>query len=638
MAKDVALIGFRQDRIGARLICLLNVMRLARKFGIRGRYLWLSQPDGPYPELVDPRHFLTPEFVAAHIEIVDEAPSRAGWQNVRAAAPGMNAAGFARALADGRRYECDAMSETVRFLDEDPAEVAAEMRAVAQNLQLSPRLAQALDEARRVIARAGGGQPIAIHVRRGDILDGDPWSYSSWSAKYVPDEFFRIFIGRHRGPVIAFSDTPAAVAHLRRGDARVLAADALLDTAALTPAERDLLELLLMAGCAEVGAPAQSAFSRAAAVIGDCRILPLPNGLTDAERRAGYDALLERVIARPDSFFAPGDLAQTASYAARHAALAGRGSALVDALGDRQDLLERFPFLYRELAAAAWAAGRTQKARRLARQGLGSALMRNRDKPLCRQVLLVTEAQDEAALQAAFLNMVFTGRAADGPIMPQLGLRLLAGGGRAARELGFPPALLPLYAQADPQQGVAEKALPLWAVRIDWAEFVRDPGLTSEMLLWPDMWRKLRPSAGDLAEVEAALAQGGKPDLPGQDGAARLGFCASVLRLHGRLRRAMLLLEWLDDLRPGDFLTSKRLADACFAAGNRKAGWRWLERAQALAPDNAMLRLSQAIRAAEAGDAARAEQHRRQAEAAWPELQLERSVRRALHEQTPGQA
>lgn len=633
MAEHVSLIGFRQDRIGARLICLLNVMRLARRFGVTGRFLWLSQPDGPYPELVDPRDFLTPDFVAEHIEIVTRMPARDGLQNLRAVAPRMNVAGFAGSLAQGGRYECDAMSEMIRFLDEDPAAVAAEMRAVAQSLALSPRLSRALQQARGVIARAGGGQPIAIHVRRGDILDGDPWSYSSWGSKYVPDEFFRLFIARHAGPVIAFSDTPAAVAHLRGGDARVLAADDLLDTAALSVAERDLLELLLMAGCTEVGAPSHSAFSRAAAVIGGCRILPLPPGLPDDQRSAGYDAVLERVIARPDSFFAPGDLAQSASYAARHASVAGRGSELVDALADRRDLLERFPFLYRELAAAAWGAGRTQKARRLARQGLRSPLMRNRDRPLCEQVLLVTGSHEDGQLQAVFLNMILSGRAADGPIMPELALRLVTEQGRAARMLGLAPALLPLYAQSDPLGG-AGATLPLWVLRIDWSEFIRDPGLQAEMMQWPDLWRKLRPAADGLDRIEAALAEGSAP-APEGDAAARFGYCAAVLRLHGRLRRSMLLLDWLHKAAPAEFLTCKRLADACFAAGNRKAGWRWLDQAQALAPENALLLLSQAVRAAEEGDAPRSQRQAQAAAALWPELQLDRSVRRASRAQLP---
>ena len=156
MTRHHAIIGFRQDRIGARLICLLNVMRIARKFGVAGRYLWLSQPDGPYPELVDPRDFLDPAFVAAHIDIVARAPERSELRNLPAAAPGMNGAGFARTLAEGRRYECDSMSEIIRFMDESEAEAAAGLRAAAEELVLSPRLARALAGARRILARAGG--------------------------------------------------------------------------------------------------------------------------------------------------------------------------------------------------------------------------------------------------------------------------------------------------------------------------------------------------------------------------------------------------------------------------------------------------------------------------------------------------
>ncbi|WJS85710.1 hypothetical protein [Paracoccus sp. TOH] len=59
---------------------------------------------------------------------------------------------------------------------------------------------------------AGGGKPFAIHVRRGGILDGDPWSSCSRPSKYVPDEFSRACVLASKGPVIAFSDTPAAVA------------------------------------------------------------------------------------------------------------------------------------------------------------------------------------------------------------------------------------------------------------------------------------------------------------------------------------------------------------------------------------------------------------------------------------------
>jgi len=176
--------------------------------------------------------------------------------------------------------------------------------------------------------------------------------------------------------------------------------------------------------------------------------------------------------------------------------------------------------------------------------------------------------------------------------------------------------------------------LPLWVLRIDWAEFIRDPGPQRELLLWPPLWDKIGPGSRELARIEAVLAEGGKPDL--DDGqAAWLGFCASVLRLHGRLKRAFALLHWLDEARPGQVLTCKRLADACFAAGNRKAGNRWLEAALAVAPEQPLLRLSAALRAAGAQEDELAAAHLRAAETAWPGLGLTENLRRALRRQSP---
>ena len=189
------IIGFRRDRIGARLICMLNVMRLSRKFGVSGTYLWLREPqDSPYPELADPHDFLTADFVARHIRIIDQPPERGQRQNVNTVTSGSNVEGFAAMLAAGQLYECDSLAEIIGFMDEPAADAAADIRDIARQVVLAPPLAEALAKARDIVARAGGGDPVAIHVRRGDILDGDPWSYGAWPSKYVPDEFYRGFI------------------------------------------------------------------------------------------------------------------------------------------------------------------------------------------------------------------------------------------------------------------------------------------------------------------------------------------------------------------------------------------------------------------------------------------------------------
>ena len=64
MTQEPAIIGFRQDRVGARITGIVSLMRLAHAFGATTRFAWLAQPDGPWPELSDPTAFFTPDFVA----------------------------------------------------------------------------------------------------------------------------------------------------------------------------------------------------------------------------------------------------------------------------------------------------------------------------------------------------------------------------------------------------------------------------------------------------------------------------------------------------------------------------------------------------------------------------------------------
>ena len=621
------IIGFRSDRIGARLICMLNVMRLSRKFGVTGKYLWLSDPDGAHPELRDPRDFLAADFVDRHIRIIDQMPTGGQRLSVTATAPANSMAGFAATLAAGQLCECDCRAEVIRFMDEPAADAAAEIRDIARQIVLAPPLAEARGRARAALLRVAGDNPVAIHVRRGDIVDGDPRSLSAWPLKYVPDEVYRGFIDHVGGAVIAFSDRPAAIAHLAQGDPRIIPASALFDHRHLPPAARDLLEMLLIADCARVGAPGDSAFSQAASIMGRCQIAVLPEMLPPATRTAALDALLERAITHPDSFFAPGDLAQSLVHAAQHAVSRARADELLECFAERPALLDDFPFLYRELATVAWTSARRPLARRLARQGLSASLICDRDQVQCRQVLMAASARGPGGVkrdtQGQFLTMVLTGRAADGPVMPELAHRIAHAPANALTgTLLLAPELLPLFAEAPPAGMQIGPLLPLWLLRLDWSECLGAPDLLNDLLQFPDMWPKMRPAAQGLDEVETALGQGAPLPLPDAATQARFGHCASVLRLHGRLKRAFALLHWLDAASPDRALTHKRLADTCFAASKPAGGWKWLGSALLLAPENPMLWLSAAIRAADEGDVTRAGHHLDEAAKLWPDLGL----------------
>ena len=86
MTQQAPIVGFRRDRIGARLIGLLNVLRLGQIYGAEAVYLWLADPTGHYPELADPNDFLCGDFIDRHIRIVGGMPDLTGRSNLSALA------------------------------------------------------------------------------------------------------------------------------------------------------------------------------------------------------------------------------------------------------------------------------------------------------------------------------------------------------------------------------------------------------------------------------------------------------------------------------------------------------------------------------------------------------------------------
>lgn len=652
MGHDFPIVGFRQDRLGARLICILDIIRLSRRFDVPARYLWLSQPDGPYPELTDPAAFFAPELLRDHIQIVTDHPDVVGRRPLSSVSQVNKVEHFAKALARGETFLSGTMIEATRFADETPEDISTALHDIVAELPLAPRLRAALDRAQDAIEKIGRKDAAAIHVRRGDILDGVPWSYRPWQAKYVPDEFFRHFVAQHDGAVLAFSDTPAAVTHLAQGDPRILPVDRLLADQGLSLPERDALELLLMSRCAVIAAPVSSAFSTAAAMIGRARVMPLPAGLQATTRAQAYEELLDRVISSPDSFYAPGDLAQSLVYAAQHAISRNRAPELLERFRPNADFTQRFPFVQYWLAMAAFSVGKRAQARNLAQKAIDNPKLRNTERQSSLQLLEMARlsksatSKDQSKPQddATFLTVAFT--ASGGPLMPLLAYKVLSRNGPASQSLMFSPELVELLATA-PDPGMTTfmvddrdtdaRALPAWTFLSEWSELLDNNNLRDSLPRNPPVWQKIAIGGETLSEYEQRLSAGEVVSDLDDKSFAILGFCASKLGLHGKLRRAFQLLHWLERLRPEDPLTHKRLADCCFRASNIKAGSRWLDTALDHAPGNALLHLSSARRSLALGAFARAKAHLGQAEAIWPGLELNkgtgRELRRAIRAQ-----
>lgn len=638
------ILGFRKDRVGARLIGLLNVLRLRARFGPDvARFAWLSQPDGPYPDLADPTEIFAPALVAAVMDVVPRTPDMAERESLTAAAVRMRPDSLAERLAQGARWHCDAAFEMVAFQGERPADIVRQTAALVAALPLSAPLAQALDAAMAQVGAVASGPAAAIHVRRGDILDGDPWSYAAWPSKYVPDEFFRAYVGTTTGPVLAFSDTPAAIPHLAQGHPRIVAVAGLLADRGLTTAQQDVLELLLMARCAQVGAPAYSAFSRAAQVMGGAQVVALPAGLPRPLRVAAHDGLLDRALTRQASFLAPGDLAQSLVHAANHAAATGRDADLVAAFAPQDAFLRRFPFVGGVVAAAALRADQPDLAATLAAAMLDNPRLQSGNKTVARQIGMLRTmsarrgGDGDGDPVGDLVTELFVGRRSDSSVLPRLAWSMLGQQGSAGAALMMSPGLARRLAL--PQvEGGPPALLPPWTVQIGWAELIQSDDMRRRLHQSPPLARALAPAAGLLDGVEAGLAALERLARPRRIETELLGFAASVLVMHNRLARAMRLLEWLIAQRPTDPMLRKRMADACYMAGNAGAGWRWLdsaiERADAGSRSHALLHVAAASRAGE-GAPRRAERHLAAASEAWPDLRLIARVAKGLGQSGP---
>ncbi|SET17575.1 hypothetical protein [Paracoccus homiensis] len=608
VTQQAPIVGFRRDRIGARLIGLLNVLRLGQIYEAEAVYLWLADPTGHYPELADPHDFLCGDFIDRHIRIVGGMPDLTGRSNLSALAMTVDAASFRQRLARGELFHSDAAFEMTCLLGESRDEAHRQAVRIAADLPLAPRLAERLAEGRRRLAEWAGdrGAIRALHLRRGDLLDGDPWSLSSWPAKYVPDEFCRVWIDQQPGPVVVFTDTPAATAHLAQGDPRVVPVDQVLDLDGLNAAERDMLEVLVMAGATRIGAPGGSAFSRAALTIGHAQLDSLPRSLPPQENQDAHQALLDRVISRPDSFLCSGDLAQSAQHALHHAITTGQGAALADALAAMSDAAARHPFLYRIAAVSALHAGRHDTARDVAARALAAPNLVPRDTRECQQVQdtvgVIGDPQSPASLDA-FLLACFGEKAHHRPVRDMMAAALFGQPGSTALRL----LMLPGWQAQDLAERAEAAVPPLWSYLGDWEELLDDVTARQPLREMPDLHRKMLQSGRDGLIADEAFASGAAPDTPRDAyGTARIGLAASALSLHGRYARALRLLHWLDEVQPGDAMINKRLADTCFRLGNADLGFEFLGAALDAMPDNVLLHLSMARRAAVAGRAAQA--------------------------------
>lgn len=329
------LVAFRNDRLGARLLSLVNAWRLARDLGAPLRMHW-PVTTGVGAEFNDPTALFDERFVAEHFIDAD------AWRALR---PGAERLGrfegrppedLAAHLQAGGDVEVGMAFGITALRGEDAAEVAAQCRAIFQALPFAAPLDPLVKKLKTALDGA-----VAYHIRRGDLSDDIKARNRAWPHKYVPLEYYHAHIDAevaHARRVILFSDNPEIIARLQADHPQLCTISDFVDVSQLDQGARDFAELMAMSCCDRIIAPEASAFSTTAADLGGAVKLDVKDDLAPDALKAANEVLLDRLRRDPGSFAGDGDLGQSLPHMRQYLEAEGRGA---DAMRLYRDCIER---------------------------------------------------------------------------------------------------------------------------------------------------------------------------------------------------------------------------------------------------------------------------------------------------------
>lgn len=307
------IIAFRNDRLGGRLMMIVNAIRLSQLTGAPFSVHWHQGPD--FSAVInDPTQFFDDSFVTQHF--VDQ-PAFAQFRKKCVRPPDrrdLDVAGFKALMASGVNILVDEAFGFTAYPGEDQAEVDRIGAAIWTSIPLAPAITDVL----ATIRDAVGGKTTAYHIRRGDILTLPRAMNKAWPNKYLYDELYQTHIesvldGGTR-PIL-FSDDTETIARFKQRYPALIPAASLLNVTGLTPGQSDFVELLALASCDQIIAPPQSAFSTGAATLGQVPISDVEHSLSPEQRTAAANRLIDRLRdpASADQL-GPGDTGQSLAH------------------------------------------------------------------------------------------------------------------------------------------------------------------------------------------------------------------------------------------------------------------------------------------------------------------------------------
>lgn len=305
------LIAFRADRLGARLVSLMNVMRIAELVGAEFACAW-TETTGVGDVFNDPNELFDTAFVEQHFLTADD------WKMLRprtdSLRPGANGdPGQIRTTLDGGTDIVVGNAFGVITLNGEGLDaVTPRFRDQLNRIPFSAPVANAM-----LVADNALRGHTAYHIRRGDLTGDLKAMNKPWPHKMVPNEFYEMHM-RERlqsaGGVVLFSDDAATIHHYRRAFPELKTVSDVIDASDLTEAQRDLVELYAMGRCETIIAPERSAFSSTAADLFGADKRSVTDALGAILLDDAYAELMARVETRPESFDGDGDIGQSLAH------------------------------------------------------------------------------------------------------------------------------------------------------------------------------------------------------------------------------------------------------------------------------------------------------------------------------------
>ena len=281
-------------------------MRLAEWSGAELKILW---PVGRYAqELAAPVEFFDEDFVRSNFELDEEAIELA-YESSTHIGDFEELSTVKNHLAAGKDIVVENSRAALVLPGESQKEADLAYIETAALIFPSETVREALA---RFDEMVDGRKSIALHVRRGDIIEAGRWSRTYWPAKYVPDEYYDAAIEDDpEAAFVLFSDTPATLKRFQ-GIHGIRSATSILGLESMMESQRDFVELLAIARCDLVVSSSDSAFSSAASLHGGATKISLPEDMSEKMRIEAEQKLISRVESGPNEFLNIFDYGQCA--------------------------------------------------------------------------------------------------------------------------------------------------------------------------------------------------------------------------------------------------------------------------------------------------------------------------------------